>query len=219
MDFGMIVFPKWTNSLKYLAGAALLVAPVFAVALVWYGGSPKTTDVGYAPIQPVAYSHKVHAGDLGIDCRYCHGPVERGARATIPPTDTCMNCHSTIAPDLETTALIRESHASGEPIDWIRVHDLPDYAYFNHASHVSKGVGCASCHGPVDQMEVVTQVETLSMSWCLDCHRDPGPNLRPEGTITQMDWTPPEENAAEFESVLVRKWNIKASTDCSTCHR
>ncbi|MBX3727949.1 MAG: cytochrome c3 family protein [Candidatus Sumerlaeia bacterium] len=177
-----------------------------------------TLDVGYAPIQPVPFSHEVHAGQLGLDCRYCHSSVERSAHAGIPPTSTCMNCHASIGTTVETLDLVRTSFAEGTPIPWIKVHDLPDYAYFDHSAHVAAGVGCASCHGRVDQMGVVTQVQPLSMGWCLDCHRDPTPHLRPPEAVTRMDWVP-TDGWMSLGSGQASHPGVFASTDCSTCHR
>ncbi|MBN2327186.1 MAG: cytochrome c3 family protein [Candidatus Omnitrophica bacterium] len=211
-------FPKWVNYARPAIAILLIIGPLYAVSLAYYGGSPRTTDVGYQPKQPVPYSHALHAGELGIDCRYCHNTVEESAQASIPPTQTCMNCHKLIRAESEKLLPIRESYATGMPVEWVRVHDLPDYVYFNHSAHVTRGVGCVSCHGRVDKMEEVHQVETLSMSWCLDCHRNPEKHLRPLEAVTQLDWRPDEEQ--EILGVeLKRKNNINPSTDCSTCHR
>jgi menaquinone reductase, multiheme cytochrome c subunit len=211
------LFPKWTNSIKYGAAAVLAVFPLYAIALVYYAGSPRTTDVGYAPAQPVLYSHALHVGELGIDCHYCHTTVDYAAAAAIPPTQTCMNCHQMIRAESPKLVSVRESYQSGMPIEWIRVHDLPDYAYFNHSAHVTRGIGCASCHQRIDKMEVVYQSETLSMGWCLDCHRKPEQHLRPLDTITLMDWTPPNQMALGAQ--LRQEYTINPPQDCSTCHR
>ncbi|MFN3413609.1 MAG: cytochrome c3 family protein [Thermoanaerobaculum sp.] len=212
------VFPPWTNQLRVVAGVALVLIPVYLVVLVGYGASPRTTDVGYAPEQPVPYSHAFHVGQLGLDCRYCHNTVEVGAKAAIPPTQTCMNCHSRIRAASPKLLSVRESYATGMPIPWVRVHDLPDYVYFDHSAHVRRGVGCVSCHGRVDTMEVVRQVEPLSMGWCLDCHRNPDPQLRPPELVTRMDWVPPEKPEV-FGRRLREQLGIRPSTDCWTCHR
>ncbi len=180
------VFPEWTNALRPWLAAALLGVPVYLVVLVWLGGSPRTTDVGYAPQQPVPYSHALHVRQLGLDCRYCHNTVEVAATAAIPPTQTCMNCHAKIRAESPKLLPVRESFATGMPVPWVRVHDLPDYVYFNHSAHVNRGVGCVECHGRVDTMEVVRQVAPLSMGWCLDCHRDPDPHPRPPEEVTSM---------------------------------
>ena len=180
--------------------------------------SPEMSAIGYAPEQPVPYSHELHAGELGIDCRYCHTGVETGARATIPPTQTCMNCHATVKTESEQLALVRESFETGEPIPWVRVHDLPDYAYFDHSAHVTRGVGCESCHGRIDKMEVVHQSEGLNMAWCLGCHRAPETHLRPVAEATSMGYVP-EIDQTELGLQLREARNINPSTDCSTCHR
>jgi hypothetical protein len=161
-----------------------------AAAGVWYYGTNKHFEVGYQPEQPVDYSHKLHAGDLGIDCRYCHSTVERSSFAAIPATETCMNCHAKVRTDSEKLLPVRESWANDQPIPWVRVHNLPDFVYFDHSAHLAAGVGCVSCHGRVDQMPKVRQVEPLSMGWCLDCHRNPGPNLRNPADVTKMDMAP-----------------------------
>lgn len=208
------VFPKWVNRLPLIillfgGGGAFAT-----VGFVWYYFSPEYTDVGYAPIQPVAYSHKLHAGVLGMDCRYCHTGVENGPHANIPPTQTCMNCHANIKADSEKLLLVRESFANDTPIPWVRIHKVPDYAHFDHSVHVAAGVGCASCHGRIDQMEVVRQAEPLSMGWCLDCHRNPAEHLRPLDKITDMEFQPDPQLGME----LVRKNNINPPENCSACH-
>lgn len=212
------VFPKWTNRLREAVAVAALGGVVYLVVLVAGVFSPKNTAIGYAPEQPVPYSHALHAGELGIDCRYCHVTVETNARANVPPTATCMNCHKTVRATSEKLALVRKSAETGEPIRWVRVHDLPDFVYFNHAGHVQSGVGCVSCHGRVDRMEVVEQVAPLTMGWCLDCHRNPDPNLRPRDKVTVMDWVP-EGDAAVLGAELRAARKISPSVDCATCHR
>lgn len=188
------------------------------VGFFWYYGSPKYTDVGYRPRQPVPYSHKLHAGDLGLDCRYCHYSVERSASANVPPTSVCMNCHNLILPESEKLLPVRESWASGEPIRWVRIHKIGEYAYFNHSIHVNRGVSCVSCHGNVAEMEVVIQKEPLSMSWCLDCHRNPGPHLRPVEEVANMRWVPPVDQA-EYAARIIKEKGIAPPEVCSACHR
>jgi len=212
------IFPEWTNALRPWLAVAVLGLPVYLVVLVWLGGSPKTTDVGYAPRQPVPYSHALHVRELGLDCRYCHNTVEVAAKAAIPPTQTCMNCHARIRSESPKLLPVRESFATGMPVPWVRVHDLPDYVYFNHSAHVQRGVGCVECHGRVDTMDVVSQVAPLSMGWCLDCHRDPDPRLRPPDQATSMTWTPPGD-PREVGRQLRLAGRIAPSTDCWTCHR
>jgi len=212
------IFPKWTNKIPLFAAAGVVGVLVSLIAFFWYYGSPKYTDVGYQPQQPVEYSHKLHAGDLGIDCRYCHTSVEESGEAIIPPTQTCMNCHALIKPESEKLKLIRESWQNDTAIEWIRIHKTPDYAYFNHSAHINQGVGCASCHGPVDQMEVVYQAESLSMGWCLECHRNPEMHLRPLDQVTNMAWEP-DESQFEIGTRFIDERNITPPTDCSGCHR
>jgi hypothetical protein len=214
----LFVFPKWTNQLRNVVGVGVVIVPVYAVALLWYGGSPRTTAVGYAPTQPIAYSHAMHAGKHGVDCRYCHTTVENAAFAAVPSTQICMNCHAKVVPETPKIVPLKEAFATGMPIQWIKVHDLPQYVYFNHSSHVNVGVGCVSCHGRIDKMDVVRQVEMLSMGWCLDCHRNPEPNLRPKEFVTKMDWAP-NEDASTLGARLRKELNINPGTDCSTCHR
>jgi len=215
---GLFQFPKWTNTLRPVLGALLVLGPAYVVVLLAYGASPQTTAVGYRPQQPVPYSHALHAGKLGIDCRYCHTTVEVAAHAAVPPTQICMNCHAKIRSTSPKLLLVRESYATGLPVPWVRVHDLPDYVYFNHSAHVRRGVGCVECHGRVDTMEVVTQVKRLSMGWCLDCHRNPDAHLRPPEMVTRMDWVAPEDPAV-YGRRLRQANNINPSTDCWTCHR
>ena len=214
------VFPRWVDDLKPLLAAVGLGLPVFLVFVVWYGGSPATTDIGYAPLQPVPYSHALHAGELGIDCRYCHNTVEIAAHAAVPPTQTCMNCHTNIRGTSPKLVVVRESNATGVPVPWVRVDDLPDYAYFNHSAHVRRGVGCVECHDRVDKMEVVYQAKKLSMGWCLECHRNPDARLREPALVTQMDWQPPVGvDRATYGHAIRRQYNLNPSEDCSTCHR
>ena len=215
------VFPKWSNLL--LPGALLFGAtfPLYAVFVVAFGFSPKTTDVGYMPEQPIPYSHALHAGELGIDCRYCHNTVEDAAHAAIPPTQTCMNCHAHIKKDSPLLEPLRQSWESGEPVRWVRVHDLPDYSYFNHAAHVNRGVSCVSCHGRVDLMEEVWQEEKLSMGWCLECPRNPEPHLRDPALVTNLAWKFDGEAEAEadYHERIRDQFAVNPSQDCSTCHR
>ena len=212
------LFPRWLNRFPLYAAIAGPLFGAIAVGGVWYYGSPKYTDAGYRPEQPVPYSHALHAGELAIDCRYCHVSVESSPVANIPPTQTCMNCHKIVARDSALLEPIRESFDSGRPMRWVRVHSLPGYAYFNHAVHVRAGVGCISCHGPIHEMEVVMQVQPLSMSWCLDCHRNPAPHLRPTDEVTNMEWFPPRDQAEFAQKAMLEK-NLDPPLDCSGCHR
>jgi hypothetical protein len=215
------VFPRWSNLLLPGAIVVAMVAPLYVVYVVAFGFSPMTTDVGYAPEQVIEYSHKLHAGELGIDCRYCHNTVEYAARAAIPPTQTCMNCHAHIHKDSPKLEALRRSYELGTPVHWTRVHDLPDYAYFNHAAHVNRGVSCVSCHGRVDRMDVMTQMEPLNMGWCLDCHRNPTQFLRDPKLVTNLGWTfqGTEQELVNYHEQWHIDNNINPSQDCSTCHR
>jgi len=214
----LFVFPRWTNLLRPLLAVTAVAAPVYIVLLVWLGASPRTQDVGYQPAQPVPYSHALHAGDLGIDCRYCHNTVEVAAKAAVPPTQTCMNCHAKIRTASPKLTPIRESYATGMPVPWVRVHDLADFVYFNHSAHVNKGVGCTTCHGPVDKMSYVWQEKSLLMEWCLDCHRQPEKYLRPKGEVYSVAWKPPA-NQLELGRKLAAEYRVKTQVTCSTCHR
>ncbi len=212
------VFSKKANRIPRRLLIALTLKGCAVVAFFWYYGSPNFTDVGYRPKQPVPYSHKLHAGDLGMDCRYCHVGVEKGAVAVVPPTSTCMNCHKIVKPESELLAPIRASYESGTPMGWIRVHKVPDYAHFDHSIHVRAGVGCESCHGNVAKMEVIEQKQPLSMGWCLDCHRNPDEHLRPANLITKMGWTPGEDQKT-FAATLKKEKHLAPPEDCSACHR
>ena len=219
------VFPRWANYLLPGLLLALAVAVIYVPVVVGYGLAPQALAVGYRPIQPVPYSHALHAGELGIDCRYCHNTVDKAPFAALPPTQTCMNCHSMIKTDSPKLALVRQSYATGMPIHWIRVHDLAGYVYFNHAIHVNKGIGCVTCHGRGDKMDVVAQVKPLAMGWCLDCHRAPEKYLRPRDQVTNMTWDPVADAGKDQLTLgleLKRKYNIPDATfmtSCSTCHR
>ncbi len=223
-----VLFPKWTNRMPALLALGAAAAGLTVVFVVYFWFSPKHTDVGYAPYQPIAYSHKLHAGTLGIDCRYCHRLVEEGPHATIPDAATCMGCHSQVKKDSPMLAVLRDKFgdgaADGSPIPWVKVHLLPQYAYFSHAVHINARVGCTSCHDRIDQMEIVHQAQPLSMGWCLECHRDPTPHLRPAGvSVTQMDWLPTDETKAAAQRRL--EWQgdnppeLNPPTHCSACHR
>ena len=210
-----VIFPKWTNKLPGLLAAGAACAGAFVVFVFWYWFSPYNLEVGYSPVQPIYYSHKLHAGVMGMDCRYCHQHVENGPHATVPTTETCMNCHKTVRTDSEEIKKLADAHEAGKPVEWVKVHMLPDYAYFDHSVHVSAGVGCASCHGRIDQQEVVRQVEPLSMGWCLSCHRAPENHLRPLDKITDMEFEPDPEQGKLF----VEERGINPPEHCSACHR
>lgn len=214
-------FPRWANYLLPLSVLGVLGGGLYVSVLMAFGLSPKTTDVGYMPEQPVPFSHAMHAGQLGMDCRYCHGTVERASFAALPSAQTCMNCHTSIKPQSTALVPIRESWKNGDPVEWIKVHDLPDHAYFNHSAHVNHGVGCVSCHGRIDQMDLVRQTQPLSMAWCLGCHREPEKYLRPQDEITNMSWKP-KGDGVQLGLALKKNLEVQSSaymTSCSTCHR
>jgi hypothetical protein len=212
------IFPRWTNELPLRLALGSVVGAIVAVSAAWYYFSPQYTDVGYQPTQPVPYSHKLHAGELGINCLYCHATVDRGPVAVVPPTSVCMNCHRVVKRDSPLLAPIRESASSGRPMRWVRVHNLPGFSYFDHRPHLRAGVGCATCHGRIDQMETVAQSQPLSMSWCLDCHRNPDQYLRPEHEVTNMDWSPPRDQAEAAARIKAAK-KLRPPLDCTGCHR
>jgi hypothetical protein len=216
-----LLFPRWTNSVSRFMALALLASPALAVgALMLWVRSPFVTGQRLAREQPVQFDHRHHVEDELIDCRYCHSTVEHAPSAGIPPLSTCMACHAQIwnqSPKLEP---VRAAYFSGQALQWNRVYNLPDFVYFNHSIHVNKGVGCAVCHGRVDQMPVVRQATPLTMRWCLDCHRDPGPRLRPQEAITSMRWTPPKgEAAVALQQQLLAANQIRTRDNCTTCHR
>lgn len=215
----MQIFSRSANRLPFVLGAGGLLG-LTAVALTsWYYLSPSFTQVGYSPKQPVAYSHRLHVRDLGIDCRYCHSNVERSSVAMVPPTQTCVNCHQLVKMDSPKLAAIRDSWETGKRMEWVRVHKLADYAYFDHSVHVSAGVGCATCHGRVDEMDQVQQRETLSMGWCLECHRDVRANqgesrfIRPVSEITNMEWKHDPDRPVDVTHPL------NPPENCTACHR
>ncbi|MEM7588804.1 MAG: cytochrome c3 family protein [Myxococcota bacterium] len=211
------LFPKWTNTLPKIALVITGVGLCLVVFVVWFWFSPYHTDVGYEPEQPVPFSHELHVGQLGMDCRYCHTGVETAAVAGVPPTQTCMNCHSAIKADSVHLAAVQHSWANGKPLPWVRVHKVPDYAYFDHSVHVAAGVSCFDCHGEVHRMKQVRQVQPLSMHWCLDCHRNSGEHLRPADKVTDPNWVPHArwEDIAQQKSLLLHP----PIENCSGCHR
>jgi menaquinone reductase, multiheme cytochrome c subunit len=199
----LFVFPRWSNTVTLCVLIFLTVFPLYGAALVGYALDPVTLNVNYQPVQPVPYSHALHVGKMGIDCRYCHNTVENAGFAAIPPTETCMNCHRSILPKSEKLAPIRESFATGKPpkaadgtYGWRQVTTLPDYVYFNHAAHVNSGISCVECHGQINNMETVYQAKPMNMAWCLQCHRDPTDRIRPRDQVTKLDWKPSAEDAS-----------------------
>ena len=219
------VFPKCTNRLPVILIIGFLLLGCGATAGFWYYFTPKYTRVGYQPIQPVAYSHTTHVGQLGMDCRYCHSAVEKSWYANVPSAATCMNCHNQALKDDPRLALVRESAQTGRPIPWIQIHKLPDYVYFNHSVNVNRGVSCVECHGQINQMEEVAHAQPLSMTFCLDCHRNPATRLRPPDKITDLTWKWSDDpNAAAQKQKangekFVHDWNVQSLQSCSACHR
>lgn len=214
------IFPKSANKLPLQIIIFVLILVGVVTAATTYYATPKYTRIGYAPVQPVPFSHALHNGQLGIDCRYCHIGVDQGATSTVPTAQTCMNCHSVIRTDSAALAPVRESYASGDPIKWVKIHQMPDYVYFNHAVHVNRGISCVECHGQVNEMDVVTHSKPLSMGFCLDCHRDPASAVRPLDQVTNLNWTP--ANAAEhakWAADFVKNNKISPPQSCTGCHR
>ncbi len=213
------LFPKHSNKTMRLVLALIgLFIVGCPTALMIYVRTPYVTGVGYGAEQPVEFDHRHHSRDDGIDCRYCHNLVDRSPYAGIPPTNLCMGCHNQIWNESPLLEPVRRSYYSGEPIPWRRVHDLPDFVYFDHSVHVNNGVGCVSCHGPVDQMAQVYQVATLDMQWCLACHRDPRPFLRPLEEITSTDWVP-DGDPSVVGAALAEAFGVESLTYCTACHR
>ena len=213
------IFHPSTNTLSRVT----LFGAVFVLAgALWIGAevnrSPYVTEAGVARDQPVPFSHAHHVGGMGLDCRYCHTSVETSAYAGIPPTQTCMNCHSQIWADSPTLEPVRESFRTGRSIRWTRVNDLPDFVYFDHSAHVNKGIGCSTCHGRVDRMPLTWQEHSLQMEWCLECHRHPEKYVRPKAQVYNIAYEPPAGQLA-LGSELVKEYKINSRTSCSTCHR
>jgi hypothetical protein len=215
------LFPSSANRLPLQIIIYLFVLAGLVTAATTYYATPKYTRVGYAPVQPVPFSHALHAGQLAIDCRYCHSAVEKSGHANVPTAQTCMNCHSSVKTTSPLLAPVRASYESGDPIEWVKVHESPDYVYFNHAVHVNRGISCVDCHGRVDQMEVVTHTTPLSMAFCLDCHRNPEQFIRPVDQVTNLGWEHPGGYAAQVEQGIkfVHDWNVNPPQSCSGCHR
>lgn len=212
------VFHPSTNTISKASifGAAfILAAVVWILAIVVR--SPYVTEAGVVRDQPVPFSHKHHVGGEGIDCRYCHTTVETAPFAGIPPTKVCMNCHSQLWRESPTLEPVRVSFRTDQPIAWTRVHDLPDFVYFDHSIHVRKGVGCVTCHGRVDQMPLMWREESLLMEWCLECHREPERFVRPRREVFNVNWQPADQ--AALGQRLVREYGIEKKTSCSICHR
>ena len=219
------IFPKWTNRLPVMLIVSTIVSTGALVAGAWYYLTPKYSRVGYQPIQPVAFSHATHADQLGLDCRYCHNAVEKAWFSNIPASSTCMNCHNQVLKDDPRLALVRESATNGIPIQWIQIHRVPDFVYFNHSVHVNRGISCVECHGQINKMDEVFQYQSLSMTFCLDCHRDPAAKLRPPDKITDLNWkwSDNPEEAARLQKLhgteMAKDWKVESLQTCSACHR
>lgn len=213
-----LIFPKSIDKNLRIAVGVVGLLLIGGGGVVGYLLSPKVTNTGYSPTQPVAYSHKLHAGNMGMDCLYCHSTVDKAAYAAIPATEVCMNCHERVKPQSPEIIKVRESYATGNPIPWVKIHRLPDYVYFNHRVHVTAGVSCVSCHGRIDQMTEVKQVKELTMAWCLECHRNPEANIRPAELVTRLDWKP-DRDPAEIGREIIAAKHILPPTNCSGCHR
>jgi len=213
--------PRW-NFLARISVVLVAGGAAGTLLALWgYWRTPYGQQLQEEIAQPVMFDHRHHVVDDLVDCRYCHFNVERGASAGIPSTEMCLNCHSQIwnkSPKLEP---VRRSYFTGKPIEWVRVHEVPDFVYFNHSIHVGKGVGCVTCHGRVDEMPAVTKVASLQMSWCLDCHRNPAPNLRPPDQIASMTWAPPADpvERGALSAELMKKYDVHSRVSCTTCHR
>ena len=215
------VFRPAANTIALLVMASLAAAPILLVGLGYsLMRSSYVTDQSVTREQPVPFSHAHHVGGLGLDCRYCHTSVSTARFAGVPPTETCMTCHSQLWTNAGMLAPVRESLAANKPIRWQRIHVLPDYVYFDHSIHIAKGVGCSTCHGAIDRMPLMRQAAPLTMGWCLDCHRHPEAAIRPLDKIFDMKWTPSKDQLAEGRR-LMSEYHIETAhlTDCSKCHR
>ena len=215
------IFSPRADTIGKIAMASLATLPIVLIGLAYtVMGSSYMTEQSITREQPVPFSHAHHVGGLGLGCRYCHESVEKARFAEIPPTETCMTCHSQIWTNASMLAPVRASLAKDQSIHWRRVHVLPDYVYFDHSIHVAKGVGCSTCHGEVDRMPLMKQAAPLTMGWCLTCHRNPERFVRPRGAVFDMAWTAPKDQVEQGQRLL-REYHIDTThlTDCSKCHR
>ncbi len=213
------IFHRSTNTISRLSiYGALFLALGGVFLLYWFSTSMYVTDVNEAKVQPVPFSHRHHAGELGLDCRYCHASVENSADAGMPATKTCMTCHSQIWVNSPMLEPVRASYRDDQSIEWSRVNAVPDFVYFNHSIHVSKGVGCTTCHGPMGDMPLTYRANTMLMGWCLDCHRAPQNFVRPRSEVFSINYQPPA-NQQELGMKLVKDYKIQSLTNCTTCHR
>ncbi len=213
------IFHRSANTIARVSifGAIFIIAGLLGLADM-INRSPWVTQANVAREQPIQFSHERHVAGNGIDCRYCHTSVEDSSFAGIPPTKTCMNCHSQIFANSPFLEPVRASFRTGRSIEWTRVHDLPDFVYFNHSIHLNKGVGCTTCHGPVDRMPLMRQQASLQMEWCVNCHRHPEDYVRPRDQVFSVSYQAPADQAA-LGKRLVADYHIQKLTSCSTCHR
>lgn len=242
-------FPKWANlvPIKIIIGLGLIGGTV--TAGITYYATPKYTRVGYQPQQPVPFDHSFHSGHLGLDCRYCHHGVDKSSHSNIPSANICMSCHNNIKANSPLLEVVRDSYygededkdgrlsegedanddgqlTAGPSIPWVRIHKVPDYVYFNHAIHVNRGISCVECHGRVDQMKVVHHAKHLSMSFCLECHRNPEESLRPMSEVTNLAWKAPASSNDDLDLAQIHaglnikeSWGVNPPLSCTGCHR
>jgi hypothetical protein len=214
------LFPKSANRLPLQIVIYLVVLGSIATAAVTYYMTPKYTRVGYAPVQPVPFSHAQHVQEVGLDCRYCHSDVDKSYHSNVPSSQTCMNCHTQIKPNSPLLAPVRESYEKGTPVPWVWIHTTPDFAYFNHSIHVNRGVSCVECHGKVNEMDTVTHMQPLSMGFCLECHRDPAAKLRDPKDVFNLDSKRLVDQGREADAAkFVHDWKVMPPQSCSGCHR
>ncbi|MBM3866227.1 MAG: cytochrome c3 family protein [Verrucomicrobia bacterium] len=216
------LFSKSANQLPLQILIYLSVVAGIATAGVSYYMTPKYTRVGYAPVQPVPFSHAKHVQEVGLDCRYCHSHVDKSAHSNVPTSQTCMNCHSILKTNSPLLTPVRESYAQGTPVPWVWIHQTPDYAYFNHAAHVNKGISCVECHGKVNEMEIVTHMQPLSMAFCLECHRDPASRIRDPKDVYNLDsarLADQGEAGRKAAEAFAHDWKLLPPQSCSGCHR
>jgi hypothetical protein len=221
------IFPRGSNLIPLQIAIVLGVLATASFGAIWYYWTPKYTRIGYQPAQPIPFSHKIHAGQLQMDCRYCHSFVDTAAHSNIPSSQVCMNCHSQVQKDNPKLEPLRKAWATGEPVPWVQIHKTPDHVYFNHSVHLNRGVSCVSCHGRVDQMDEVYEVQSLAMKFCLDCHRAPENHLRPLDKVTDLAWhavPKGKESIAEAQVALGNELKQKrgvapAVSNCAGCHR
>jgi len=215
------IFRPYADTVARALLLAIVIVPFLAIGVgYWVTASEYVTDQSITLDQPIPFSHQHHVGGLGLDCRYCHSGVETSPIAGVPPTHTCMTCHSQLYTQTAMLAPVRESLADNRSIHWNKVNKLPDYVYFDHSIHIAKGVGCTTCHGAVGEMPLMRQAAPLTMGWCLDCHRDPAPYLRPAASVFDPDWTAPKDQAQQGRLLLAHeKIDVDHLTDCSVCHR